>query len=304
MKPQVTIIIPTYNRSSFLGETLESVLEQTYKDWECIVVDDGSLDYTTELMEFFCERDSRIKFTTRPPNSIKGANTCRNYGFALSKGNFIQYLDSDDLISPNKLEEQVNLLDRNSLAISTTKWGVFTHGDGNLYQDLKSYKDYDDAGEFLRNMYKSYGYFPPNAYLIPRDLIKKAGGWNEYLRINQDGEFMTRIICNCEAFYFAQDSFALYRASRPDSTSVITRENIFDHYQCLKLIDSYLKIRFKDEEISEFENVKRQAFYRIPDELSFIYKNDKAPFTELISEKKRTQSFTKRLKKKIKRLIK
>ena len=79
--PLVSIIIPTYNRAHFIGETLESVLAQTYHNWECIVIDDGSTDYTDELMEFYCEKDSRIQYYHRPSHKPKGANACRNYGF-------------------------------------------------------------------------------------------------------------------------------------------------------------------------------------------------------------------------------
>lgn len=102
--PLVSIIIPTFNRSAFLGETLESVINQTYSNWECIVVDDGSLDATPELMEFYCEKEKRIRYFSRPPNLPKGANPCRNFGFDVSQGEYINWFDSDDLMLPNNLE--------------------------------------------------------------------------------------------------------------------------------------------------------------------------------------------------------
>ena len=97
------MIIPTYNRSDLLGNTLDSVISQTYTNWECIVVNDSSIDYTSELMEFYCEKDKRIKFYHRPHSLTKGANSCRNYGFEVSKGEYIQWFDSDDLMHPEKL---------------------------------------------------------------------------------------------------------------------------------------------------------------------------------------------------------
>ncbi|UBZ07455.1 glycosyltransferase [Salegentibacter mishustinae] len=110
MNPLVSIIIPTYNRAHLIGETLESILAQTYTNWECIVVDDGSTDYTDELLEFYRKKDHRIQFHHRPPNRRKGANACRNYGYELSQGDYIQWFDSDDVMFINHLEALLSVL--------------------------------------------------------------------------------------------------------------------------------------------------------------------------------------------------
>ncbi|WP_089382812.1 glycosyltransferase family 2 protein [Lutibacter agarilyticus] len=96
--PLVSIIIPTYNRAHLIGETLDSVLAQTYTNWECIVVDDGSTDNTEEVLKKYCDKEERIKYHHRPINRPKGANSCRNYGFELSKGEYVNWFDSDDLM--------------------------------------------------------------------------------------------------------------------------------------------------------------------------------------------------------------
>ena len=101
--PLVSIIIPTYNRAHLIGETLDSVIAQTYTNWECIVVDDGSTDNTSELLQGYCNKDARFQYHQRPSNRLKGANACRNYGFELSKGEYINWFDSDDLMFNNKL---------------------------------------------------------------------------------------------------------------------------------------------------------------------------------------------------------
>jgi len=110
METMISIIIPTYNRAHLIGETLDSVLAQTYKNWECIVVDDGSIDYTSELLELYTKKDSRIQYHHRPIDRKKGANACRNYGFELSKGEYIQWLDSDDILHFNYLEEKIRFI--------------------------------------------------------------------------------------------------------------------------------------------------------------------------------------------------
>ena len=80
-KVEVSLIIPIFNRVDYIGETLESIIEQSYKEWDCIVVDDGSTDHTEELLEFYCEKDPRISFI-KGHTFTKGANACRNYGFS------------------------------------------------------------------------------------------------------------------------------------------------------------------------------------------------------------------------------
>jgi glycosyltransferase involved in cell wall biosynthesis len=128
----VSIIIPTYNRAHLIGDTLDSIQNQTYVNWECIVIDDGSTDRTEALLQRYIAKDSRFKYYQRPNNLPKGANACRNYGFSLSKGDFINWFDSDDIMAPNKLEVQVALLNQHHEApycICQTKWVDKITGD-------------------------------------------------------------------------------------------------------------------------------------------------------------------------------
>ncbi len=97
--PLVSIIIPTYNRAHLISETLDSILVQTYTNWECIVVDDGSIDDTSLIVNNYCTKDQRFIYHKRPSNKKKGANACRNYGFELSKGEFINWFDDDDIMT-------------------------------------------------------------------------------------------------------------------------------------------------------------------------------------------------------------
>lgn len=99
----VSIVIPSYNRSYLIAETLESILAQSYEKWECIVVDDHSTDNTEEVVAGFTARDSRIRYARRPSDRPKGANACRNYGFEISNGNYINWFDSDDIMAPDHL---------------------------------------------------------------------------------------------------------------------------------------------------------------------------------------------------------
>ncbi|WP_165730505.1 glycosyltransferase family 2 protein [Polaribacter sp. 20A6] len=103
----ISIIIPTYNRAHIISETLNSIIAQTYTNWECIVIDDGSNDNTTSVLSEYIKKDNRFQYHKRPSNRCKGANSCRNYGFEISKGNYIQWFDSDDLLDKNAFENYI-----------------------------------------------------------------------------------------------------------------------------------------------------------------------------------------------------
>jgi glycosyltransferase involved in cell wall biosynthesis len=102
------VIVPTYNYGCFIGETLECLRAQTYVNWECIVVDDGSTDDTAERVSRFMEQDARFKFL-RQENARQAA--AKNNGLQNSAGEYIQFLDADDLIEPQKFEQQVEYLE-------------------------------------------------------------------------------------------------------------------------------------------------------------------------------------------------
>ncbi len=109
MNLKISIIIPTYNRAHLIGETLDSIAAQTYQDWECIVVDDGSTDNTGDVVNAFAKADQRFSYYKRPENLPKGANACRNYGFEKSNGDFIKWFDSDDVLLASNLEKQITV---------------------------------------------------------------------------------------------------------------------------------------------------------------------------------------------------
>ncbi|MBD3583440.1 glycosyltransferase family 2 protein [Flavobacterium selenitireducens] len=100
-----SVLIPVYNREHLIGQTLDSILSQTWDDWECIVVDDGSTDGTVRQLEAYASRDKRIKWFARPEDVPKGPNGCRNFAFSKSEGRYVKFFDSDDLLHPDALLE-------------------------------------------------------------------------------------------------------------------------------------------------------------------------------------------------------
>jgi glycosyltransferase involved in cell wall biosynthesis len=114
INPLVSIIIPTYNRAHFINETLDSIMAQTYSNWECIIVDDGSTDNSEFVIAKYVELDSRFQYYHRPADRIKGANSCRNYGFELSKGEYINWFDSDDIMFENFIYDKIKSFQRHT----------------------------------------------------------------------------------------------------------------------------------------------------------------------------------------------
>ncbi|MDT0687295.1 glycosyltransferase family 2 protein [Autumnicola psychrophila] len=141
MNPKITVIIPTFNRAHIISETLDSVHNQTFRDWECLIIDDGSTDNTSEVLKNYLQ-DRRFKYFQRPETREKGACTCRNIGIEKSSGEYIQFLDSDDVLGLNKFEIQLEKLQKASpLSLATCKWGglkpKWEHP--RLYEGLASY---------------------------------------------------------------------------------------------------------------------------------------------------------------------
>lgn len=275
----VSIIIPVYNRANIIAETLESVINQTYENWECIIVDDGSTDNTVAVLNTYSEKDSRIKVYTRPFVKRKGASSCRNYGFYKSKGSFIQYLDSDDLISENKLEVQVGLLENSSHDVfCTCKWGFLKNDNTKqIISHLSVYNNFSDILFFLESLSTSKGYMPIHNYMFHRDLISNVGVWNEFMAINDDGEFMSRVFVYAKKVIHSDDCHVIYRIQNKDSLSSLNSiEKKSDLILSWKLIEINLNLRFKNQELLFLNFNKKIVFDSLlQNDLDIIVENNK-----------------------------
>lgn len=304
MNCKISIIIPTFNRAHLIAQTLDNVLNQLYLNWECIIIDDGSTDNSISIINSYVIKDNRFKLFIRPINRTKGASTCRNIGIENSDGEFIQFLDSDDMISTNKILEQVNLLkDCSENVIATCKWGRFKKDiiDATIYESLRSYGNFNNTLEFLDSLAHSKGYFPPNAYLIKTEIIRKVGLWNENVSINDDGEFMMRVIASTDKIYFASNSVAYYRHTESDNLSNFNdEEKVNETIYSWELVDSYLKIRYKRDSISYVELMKNALYDRVNNSYPELIVKHKFFFKKQLEERK----LCKRIEAKIKKIRK
>lgn len=265
MKPLVSIIIPTYNRASLLRDTIESVMSQTYDNWECIIVDDNSTDSTKELVNEYGKNDSRFLFTTKPDGIAKGASSSRNIGLQLSKGEYIQFLDSDDILASNKIEEQIAVLaSQSNFTISTCKWGKFTQLTDpiNLFENNQDYKNFRNSKEYFDLIGLHGGFFPCHSFLIHKELIILSGYWNENLTINDDGEFFFRVVLNCDQIIFVPKTYVLYRqnVSNDNLSSLKTAAKALSLVDSWKIIETLYHAKYKDLN-SAFLNKKKESVY-------------------------------------------
>ena len=183
--PKVTVQISTYNRQHLLGQAIQSVIYQTYSDFELIVVDDGSTDSTSEVLNQFS--DPRIRYVYQ---DNRGLSAARNTGLRLAMGEFICFLDDDDCFLPNKLETQVKALE-NDATIGLVASGYFkVHENGCAIEEIRSWEHYPvlDLNTLL-----FYCPFLTHAVLIRRSLLEQIGGFDENLIIIEDWDCWLRL---------------------------------------------------------------------------------------------------------------
>lgn len=214
MENLISIIIPTFNRAHFIGETLDSILHQTYYNWECIVVDDNSTDYTQELLELYVEKDNRIRYFNRPEDLIPGANSCRNYGFNLSKGDFINWFDSDDLMHPNKLEKQISVLNTTLKDMCVCQTMVFEN-EKNIGLRSQIINSGDPLNDFILNNIK----WLTQAPIIRKDILLQTNHtFDPQLMQSQEWDYFVRLLSHKISYVGINEPLVFFRKHK-DSIS-------------------------------------------------------------------------------------
>ncbi|MDN3690583.1 glycosyltransferase family 2 protein [Cyclobacterium jeungdonense] len=187
MTPLVSILIPNYNKSPYLKKTLDSVLAQTYAKWECIIVDDHSTDNSWEILEEYVSNDSRFRIFRRPKNRIQGGNAARNCSIEWAKGEFVAFLDSDDIWQPKRLELAISFLRSHNFK-SIYSGAIVVRP--NLIEKLPS-RDIRD-GESVFDFILSDGVFCPTPSLVMKSELAKKVMFDENLMRHQDYDFFIR----------------------------------------------------------------------------------------------------------------
>ncbi len=213
--PIVSILIPAHNSARWLAATLDSALAQTWPHREIIVVDDGSNDDTLAVARGFESRGVRV---ATQPN--RGASAARNHALRLARGEFIQFLDADDLLAPDKIEQQVaRLTSRPDRSIAAGPWGRFeTEPAAAVITPEENWRDLPPV-DWLALNFAGRGMMPPAAWLTPRPLLDAAGPWDERLTLNDDGEYFCRVLLASEGVHFCAEAKTFYRSNLSGSLS-------------------------------------------------------------------------------------
>lgn len=205
----VSIIVPCYNYAQFLPETLNSVLEQEYTNWECIIVDDGSTDHTASVVALYEKQDRRFRYIHQVN---AGLSSARNTGILSSKGIYLQFLDSDDKIDHSKIKVQVELLNGhdgvdivygNSLFFFSESPSLFFHCRNNKGNNRKQKLKRQCGGKEALPQLLINNIMEVSCALIKKTVVEKIGVFNETLRSYEDWEFWIRCATGSCTFYYA-----------------------------------------------------------------------------------------------------
>src|SRR5215831_2505182 len=216
MKPLVSILIPAYNAEETIAYTLDSAIAQTWQRKEIILVDDGSTDRTAEVARQF----KRVKLVSTENYGLSGA---QNNAFPLTQGDYIQYLDADDLLAPDKIERQLAALREgdSSRILLSSPWAPFyyriRHAQfvrNSLCQDLSPV-------EWLLRKMRETIHMQNATWLVSRELAEAAGPWDTRLHFDQDGEYFCRVLLASEGTRFVPGTGIYYRDSGGTGVSFI-----------------------------------------------------------------------------------
>lgn len=235
--PLISIVIPCYNAAPWLAETLDSVRAQTWTRLETILVNDGSTDDSLAIVQACALPGLRIV-----SQSNRGLSAARNAGLREARGDYVQFLDADDLLAPDKIERQVAMLQVGPAgALATSRWARFRRDPARAHFAPSAYWRDLGAEEYLAQVAATGNSVPVHAWLLPRKLVDDIGPFNEALRVMEDHEYFARAVLRSAGMRFAEDACCYYRSFHTRSLS-----RLRDHaasgamLRCLELIESHL----------------------------------------------------------------
>ncbi len=220
MQALVSILIPAFNAERFIADTIKSALSQTWPNKEIVVVDDGSTDQTLSIARQFASENVHV---VTQPN--QGAAAARNTAFSLSRGDYVQWLDADDLLAPDKLAKQMEVLATCSSkrTLLSAAWGHFLYrtrttrfSSSPLWCDLSPH-------EWLLRKMEHNVHMQTATWLVSRQLVEAAGPWNTQLLGDDDGEYFCRVLQASDGVRFVPEAKAYYRMTGGSSLSYIGR---------------------------------------------------------------------------------
>lgn len=218
MKPLVSILVPAYNAEAWISDALRSAIAQTWEPKEIIVVDDGSTDRTLAVARRF--ESDRLRVVT---HKNQGAAATRNKAFSLSHGDYIQYLDADDLMGPEKIAKQMEALGQspNKRTLLSGSWGSFLYRyDRTKFIPSELWNDLSPVEWLIHKMQLNL-YMQTASWLVSRQLAEEAGPWDTRLLGDDDGEYFCRVLLASNGVRFVPEARVYYRTSGSGSLRYI-----------------------------------------------------------------------------------
>jgi len=218
MKPLISILIPAYNAEAWIADTIKSAIAQTWARKEIIVVDDGSTDQT-----FAVARRFRSKGVAVVTQKNQGAAAARNHALSLSQGGYIQWLDADDLLSPDKVERQMEVADkiRSCRTLLSSGWGYFAYRtERATFSPTSLWCDLSPVEWLMRKMGENL-HMQTATWLVSRELTEAAGPWDTRLSNDDDGEYFCRVLLASDGILFVPEGRVFYRITASNRVSHI-----------------------------------------------------------------------------------
>lgn len=216
MTPLVSILIPAYNAERWIGDAIRSALAQTWPRVEIVIVDDGSRDRTLEIARQFASRD--VSVVTQ---ENQGASMARNRAFEHCQGDYIQWLDADDLLAPDKIARQMEVASEvaGKRIVLSSAWAYFIYSRKRArFVATPLWCDLEPVEWLIRKMGQNL-HMPPATWLVSRELTQAAGPWDGRLSFDDDGEYFCRIVVASDAIRFVPAASVFYRVTGTGSVS-------------------------------------------------------------------------------------
>ncbi len=259
MSDLVSILIPAYNAEKWVAQTITSALSQSWTNKEIIVVNDGSTDDTLNVARRF--ESKSVKVLTQ---ENCGASAARNKALSYAQGDYIQWLDADDVLAPDKISQQMQFSEagHNSLQLLSSAYGVFHYRiDKAKFRPSRIWRDLSPSDWIVNNFSDGNAWMVPAAWLISRKITEKAGVWDERLSLNDDGEYITRVVLESDYVKFINSAKCYYRSIGYTQLSRDTSERgIQSLLLSLKLCIQHLR-SFEDSEITRKAGVELLQMY-------------------------------------------
>lgn len=263
----ISVIVPCYNQSEYLNEALYSLLNQTYSNWECIIVNDGSTDDTENIALSFCKKDKRFRYYLKTNGGLSSA---RNFGLKFAEGEFIQFLDCDDLLPPNKLITHLNFIKSQHCDIVFGRNKRFYNDDLSTseYAILSFSIDINKLENIIPRILAENMFVVHSAF-IKREVTNIVGQFNESLKGMEDWEYWIRAAFNGLDFKYCSnpEGDVLYRIK--DVSMSTNRWNM--NFSQFKIYTSFYGL----SELSEVNEFLKSRIKYLRRDLLFILAKSK-----------------------------